>query len=264
MQFNPTDKETSLYEDALYWSGANSNSFPVDPDFTRAANLGLDRVHQLILRSDGRFQFDDENLSTELLDTTLTLTSGTQKYELGAAWLKIARVRVKEANGDWRTLKPVDRRSLSDSQLAASGTPWAYDKLGNFLYLVDTPNYTQANGIEVQYQREPDYFDPTDTTKEPGFASPFHRLISLYAALDYVESNTIPNRADVIRARIGRPPSPETNDPGSGMEMELCNFYASRDADMPVSLSLQHEDFGGSALGDGSGQNDNLPKGFYF
>lgn len=238
----------SLYADALFWSGANSASFPVDPDFTRSANGAMDRVTALIQRADNTWSWNDANLSTELLDASTALVSGTQKYAISTSWLKIARVRVKDANGNWITLQPVDRDELSDSQLAASGTPWAYFKLGGYIYLVGTPNYSSTGGLEVQFQRGADYFVVGDTTKAPGFASQFHRLISLYAALDYVEANTIPNRGDVIRNRI------------NAMEAELQQFYADRDRDDRPSLSLRREDYGVDALG-GGGFSDN-PRGF--
>lgn len=238
MQFNASTN--SLYADALFWSGANSASFPVDPDFTRSANNALDRVIALILRADNTWQFNDNNLSTELLDTSTALVSGTQKYAISTSWLKIARVRVKDASGDWITLQPVDRDQLSDSQLVASGTPWAYFKLGGFIYLVNTPNYASSGGLEVQFQRGADYFVVGDTTKQPGFASQFHRLISLYAALDYVEANDIPKRDAPIRNRI------------NAMEAELQQFYGDRDVDQRPSLALRREDYGASAMGEGT------------
>jgi hypothetical protein len=252
----------SLYADALFWSGANSASFPVDPDFTRSANAALDKVIAAILKCDSTLQFDDTNLGTELLDVSLAVASGTAKYAISAAWLTIGRVRVKDPNGNWITLDPVDRRQLSDTDLAATGTPTTYDKMGNFLYLNPTPDYTGATGsIEVQRQRAMDYFVVADTTKAPGFAAPFHRLISLYAALDYVEANSIPNRGDVIRARIGRLPDITEGDPGAGMLKDLAEFYANRDRDTKASFSLQREDYGSAALSD---QWNSTPRAFDF
>lgn len=239
----------SLYADALFWSGANSASFPVDPDFTRSANNALDRILALILRADNTWEFNDANLSTELLDITTAIVSGTQTYAISTSWLKIKRVRVKDANGNWITLRPIDRDEASDSQLSETGTPYAYFKLGSYIYLVGTPTYSSTGGLEVQFQRGADYFVVGDTTKAPGFASQFHRLISLYAALDYVEANDIPNRDAKIRNRI------------TAMEAELQQHYADRDRDDRPSLALRREDYGGEALGGGLSGS---PRAFYF
>lgn len=259
MQFNTGTN--SLYADALFWSGANATSFPVDPDFTRSANAWLDIVVSWILRADNTQQFDDTNLSTELLDTTTNLVAGTPKYAISSAWLKIGRVRIKDPNGNWVTLEPVDRRQLSDSDISASGTPRRYDKLGNYIYPFPIPNYASTGGMEVQRQRVMDYFVVGDTTKAPGYAPQYHRIISWGAALDYVLANTIPNKAEGLRSMIGEPPDLSTGKPGFGMAKELVEFYADRDRDLKPSLSLEQDDYGGSALGD---TYSSLPKGFIF
>lgn len=254
----------SLYADALWWAGASTGSFPVDPDFTRSANSALDRVVALILRADKTWQWNDNNLSTELIDTSTALVSGTQKYAISVNWLKIARVRAKDSGGNWVTLEKVDRKQLTDSQLAASGTPYAYDLLGGYIYLFNIPNYASTGGLEVQFQRGADYFVVADTTKVPGFASQFHRLISMYAALDYLERNGgAGGRVEALRNRIGRPPNPEAGDTGFGMEAELVSFYSQRESDVPPNLGLQGTDYGASALG-GAGSGDGTPRGFNF
>ena len=119
-------------------------------------------------------------------------------------------------------------------------------KLGNFIYLVSKPNYTQANGVEVQFQRGTDYFVVSDTDTNPGFAARFHRLISLYAALDFTETHDKERRSAKIRKRIGR--VPDGNDPGEGMLKDLVKFYGDRDRDGADSLSLQKQDYGAVAM----------------
>lgn len=248
MQFNASTN--SLYADALFWSGATSTTFPVDPDFTRSANVALDRVVSLILRADNRWEWNDTNLSTELIDVTTNLASGTQKYAISLSWLKIGRVRAKDQNGNWITLRPIQRSQLSDSHLSASGTPYGYFKLGGFLYLVNIPNYASSGGLEVQFQRGADYFVIADTTKTPGVAPQFHRLISLYAALDFTEANELQARSQKIQGRI------------EALERELLEFYSDRDRDGAPSLSVRGEDYGSAAMDDYGPFNSNPPRGF--
>jgi hypothetical protein len=249
MQINNTsDQEHSLYHDALRWARANSTNYPFDPDFVRDANFALDKVTQLILNHDNSWEWDDNN-RTDLPVGTASLVSAQQDYSLPVTHLKVIRVRAKDSAGNWVTLQPISRRSLSDSELSATGVPRYYDKLASSIFLTPTPNYASSGGLEVQFQRPSDYFVVGDTSKEPGFASVFHRLISLYPALDYTEIHSMDAQSAKIRNRIEK------------MEAELVEFYSSRDYDKQHSLSLRKEDYGGHAL---SGTIQDNPKGFNF
>jgi hypothetical protein len=261
-QFNATTN--SLYADALFWSGATSVTFPVDPDFTRSANFALEFLGAIIMKYDSNWEWTDNNSTGELIDATTNLVSGTTKYAINIAWLRIARVRVKDSNGNWVTLDPVDRRQLSDANLASSGTPWGYYKLGAYIYLVGTPNYSSTAGLEIQMQKGADVFVVADTSKVPGIVSPFHRLISLMSALDWTEANEMETRAKMLRNRIGTVPDPQLNDGGSGMLREFCLFYSNRDRDGAPSMTLKSEDYGSGSMGDdyfGGIDGDN-PRGF--
>lgn len=257
MQFNSETNGLDLYSDARYLCGldetSDTTSYPTKA-FTRNANMGLDRVTYLIFKADGQWRYDDSNNSGELLDTSTNLVNGTAKYAIPVTWLKIERVRVKDSGGNWVILNPVDRRQLDDSQLTApAGDPQGYYLIGNYIYLDKAPNYSSSGGLEVQYQRGASYFVYTDTTKTPGFASPFHRLISYYGALDYCQMNYLPERATFIQQRIGTPPDLENRQPGSGMEKELVDFYSRRDGDMKITLAPQREDYGQRGLEPGAG-----------
>lgn len=237
----------SLYADALFWSGATSDTFPIDPDFTRSANFAVQRITAVIQKCDNTWKYNDSNSSTELIDSSTNLTT-TNKYAISLAWLKIGRVRVKDPDGNWITLKKVTREQLTDAQLAEVGTPWAYYKLGKYIYLVGTPNYGATGGLEVQFQAGADLFTVADTTKEPGFAPQFHRLVSLLSALDWTDSNEMTKRSARILEKVGREPDPASGDAGSGMFRELVTFYTERDQDGVKSMSTRKEDYGASAL----------------
>lgn len=225
------DGVNSLYADTLAWSGATSTTYPVDPDFTRNANFALDRVVSLIQKSDTLWEWEDIN-NTDLPLATTALVSGQADYALSVTHLKILRVRIKDASGNWITLKPKNRKRLTDGELAASGTPSTYDLMGNSIILNNIPNYASSGGLEIQFQRGASYFIVGDTTKTPGFAIQFHRLISLYAALDWTEQNEMEKRSRKIRENIAR------------MEAELVEFYSDRTRDEAPSISLRQEDYG--------------------
>lgn len=272
MQFNSESNGLDLYTDARFWLGietgdgggtADTTTYPIKM-FTRNANMGLDICNALALKGDGIWQFDDSNQSGELLDVSTNLASGTQKYALSVTWLRIARIRIKDSAGNWITLVKRDRRQASDAQIAASGTPYAYDIMGGYIYLYNIPNYSSTGGMEVQFQRGPSYFAYTDTTKVPGFVVTFHRLISMMAALDYAEANDMNARAATLREKIGVAPDVSNGIAGSGMLKQFCDHYAQRDEDGVPNIGMRQEDYGQGSLG-GSGlpfsSNDN-PKGW--
>jgi len=266
MQFNGEANNLDLYSDALYWSGADSSQYTIE-EFTRNANFALNDITSLILKSDTSWKWRDNTLSDELLDTTIDIVSGTANYAPLVTWLKIRRIRIKDTNGVLRTLKKVDREDLTDSQLRESGTPRFYYLLGGFIYLVSNPNYNSTNGLEVQFQKGADLFDKDDTTKQPGFASPYHRIVSLKGALDYVEANSIRNRAPQIRARIGVEPDYAEGIKGSGMLKAIVDFYSARDDDEQPRIKLEKDDYGARELGDIGGRTssgNDLPRGFLF
>jgi hypothetical protein len=236
MVWNSETNQDDLVSDITFFTDADTIAYPL-ADRARNANRGLDRVVQLILKSDGHWEWDDTVQSTELLDVSTALVSGTQKYAIGITWLKIGKVRIKDSAGNWISLTPKDRKLLTDAELTASAsTPKYYDRMGNFIYLYPKPNYASTGGLEIQYQRGAAYFVPGDTTKTPGFASHFHRLISLYSALDYCEVNDMEKRASKIQAKIKL------------LEEELVAHYADRSGDDQPAMRVQKEDFGERAL----------------
>ena len=234
-----------LYSDARFWCGianTDTTTYPL-ADFTRNANFALDRVSSLIMK------WDDTN-NTDLPIATTSLVASQQDYGIAVGHLKVLKVRIKDQQGNWVSLDPINRRDLTDSQLTATaGDPKRYDKAGNSLFLYPKPSYASSGGLEVQFQRGASYFATTDTTKTPGFATHFHRLVSLYAALDYCETNDFDKRAAKIRANI------------QTLEAELITHYSSRDLDAKISLKIQNEDYGQIGLSQ-DGRLSSNPDGF--
>lgn len=264
MQFNSESNNLDLYSEAREWAGiengdggasADTTSWPLKR-FARDCNIALDDLHSLIIRADGTWKHDDtNNTGTELLDTS-TSVSSARKVAIPVTWLKISRVRITiTSTGQKIVLKAGDRRTWSTSQLNGdTGTPTEYVLIGNYLYL----DASCTGTLEVQYQKGASYFAYTDTTKTPGFATPFHPLVAWIAALSYCERNDLDNRAAKLRSKIGRPPS--DGDTGLGMKRELVEFYATRQLDDRPTARPQREDYGESALGDSWGGGN--PNGF--
>lgn len=191
----------------------------VDADTTSwtAANLLIDinaayeEVVAQILGFDGNFQFDDSNY-TDFPVGKADLVATQKDYSFDTAHLFIEAVEVMDENGDYYYLKPLDKFSLSepwDEYFSTDGRPEYYDKEGNSLILGPGPatgKVTTSYGLKVHFRRTADVFTSaqvTTGTKQPGFASPCHYLLSYKAALGYAQSYK-KDRVPMIMSNIER------------------------------------------------------------
>lgn len=185
---------SNLLSKIYFLTKTNSTSFPI-ADITVLANNALERVVSLILQSDGRWEFDDTN-QTDLPIATTALVSGQQDYGFETSHIEIERVELKDEEGNWRKLQPLDQADVYDQSLTdflkGGGTPVYYDKLANSIFLYPTPDYAQDASLKVYYSRPPVSFLVTDTTKEPGFNALYHDLIALWVAYEYAFANGLP------------------------------------------------------------------------
>lgn len=188
---------SDIVSKVYFLTSTNANSFPI-ANVTVEANNALDRVTSLIMQSDGRWQWDDEN-QTDLPIATTGIVASQQDYTLAVSHLQITRVELKDASGNWRKLKPIDESDVYDQSLttfpstssgvAVTGAPFWYDKIGNSFFLYPSPNYTQAASLKIWFKRGPSYFTTSDTTKTPGFNSIYHELVPLWVAYNYSIAN---------------------------------------------------------------------------
>lgn len=205
--FNDTSTKLGLIqvcEDEVFgnYGDISSNSDRLY-QFTRLINEAFNRVTSLILQSNGRWQWDDSNYTDFPIGTTnlvTTVGSEQQDYEFAVTHLKILGVEVKDVNGNWINLTPIDQLDLSNSGnsvtdfLRTAGMPMYYDKIGRSVFLYPKPlgtAVTSTAGLKVRFQRPPSYFVYTDTTKVPGFNSLYHELIALIASRNYAMSKTL-------------------------------------------------------------------------
>ena len=241
MQFNPTSPTSgvSIIGDITFWTGASITDYSL-ADRTGNSNLALDTILGLILEADQKWEWDDSN-NTDLPIGTTSLVANQKDYGIsGATYLKITKVLCKDANGTWRTLKPMDKNSPEAKNLNEQtnpGTPTHYDLIGNSIFLGPYPNYASTGGLRIFFQRNVSYFITTDTTKAPGFAQPFHRLVSLYASDDYLSAKgLVGDRLKRIQNKIEK------------MENALLKFYASRNAEDRPRLRFRKENYGENEL----------------
>lgn len=195
------EAESLVFGDNSY--GRISNDANLLATFTRYINEALNRVVSLILTSNGRWQWDDNNNTDFPIGTTnlgVTVGSEQQDYAFDITFLKITRVEVMDNTGAWHLLKPLDQNDLYDQSLTdylkTAGLPGFYDKIANSLFLYPKPlgtAVTATGGLKVWFQRPPSYFSISDTTKVPGFNSMYHRLVALIASRDYAMMKVLSN-----------------------------------------------------------------------
>ena len=175
---------------------ADSTSY-IAADLLRRINAAYEEVVGLILGADGLWQFDDTNYTSFPIATT-TLVAGQKDYTFNSAHLEIEGVSVLKADGIWSKLIPIDDQhqiGVDPAEfLKTDALPIYYDKQGRSLVLYPGPasgDVTLAAGLKVFFKRTADLYTSaqvTTGTKEPGFASPYHVILSYMAALPYAQS----------------------------------------------------------------------------
>jgi len=202
----------------------------------RNCNRWLDRVVSLILQADNRWQWDDTN-QTDLPIATTSLVANQQDYSISTAgFLRILKVECKNSAGNWIALKQIDINQLKGTAMSEyrkiAGTPAEFDLLGESVFLYPKPSYTSSGGLKVYFQRVPDYFAADDTDQEPGFAAPFHRILSYGAALDYAIAKEMQGKIPLLQNEINK------------LEVALIDFYSTRNRDFKQRITLEKGEYG--------------------
>lgn len=215
---------SDIFQEARDLGDADATSYP-DATLLRRVNTANEDVVGSIIRADGTWQFDDTNYTTNPIGTG-TLIDGQSSYTFSDKFLDIENVKVKDTNGNWHLLTPIDQSQTPmalEQYLTTSGMPAYYDKSGNTIKLYPAPasaHVTLASGLKVQFKRTADLFTSGDVstgTKEPGFAIN-HVILAYKAALPYC-ARYKPNSVGFIMAEIKR------------LLAEIIKHYSSREAD---------------------------------
>lgn len=213
--------------------GADSSSYTAASLLIRV-NDAYQEIVTKIRNCDGDWEFDDVNLGTEPI-ANLTMTESTSAVAVGTAYEEIERLEVKDVDGNYHLLSPINLSDIPDAVsefYSTPGLPTYYDKKGAYVYLYPAPTSTEAtlsSGLRVYYKRNSYLFtssDVTTGTKEPGFAAAFHILIAYKAALAFAAIN-VPERVNFLLRRIAE------------KEEDLINFYSRRNKDIRKRISTR-------------------------
>jgi hypothetical protein len=207
-----------LKKDVYFLTNSSSATYP-DEDLIRNINRHYDDVVTLIWDSVGDWSFDDSNANT-LPIATCSLVDGQQQYSLPTIARKIERVEVQDDEGNWVLLKPIDKSQINvalDEYKSTPGLPQEYNLIGENIFLYPPPDaneVTLQDGLKVYISRS---VTPLSASGDsPGFASEFHRILSLGAAQDFCIANELASKEADLRREKER------------LILQLKTFYAQR------------------------------------
>lgn len=193
----------------------------------RNMNIAYREVAQLIWQSDGGWNYDDSN-ALAIPRAYTTLIHNQQDYSLPTSTQRIERIEVLDSNGNYIKLNPLDKQEvttgLSEFMGGNAGLPLYYEMVGRSILLYPTPHsayVTETAGLMIYVQRDITALAVTATTTEPGFAAPFHRILSYAAAIDFVQE---PNQREfLVRQK-------------TQLEQALIRFYSKRPAEVKTKI----------------------------
>jgi len=184
--------ETNLFGDTGF--GQISNNTQRLQLITNYINEGYSRFRNIVVKSDGRWQFDDNNYSDYPFAIT-NLVANQQDYQFAVNFLEIISIEVQNTGGVWYTLNEVSQRDYANDNVSMTqrfivpSQPYAFMRTANSIFLLPAPNFARTGALKVKYQRPPAYYLYTDTTKVPGFAETLHPYLVDYATWKYAMSH---------------------------------------------------------------------------
>jgi hypothetical protein len=208
MVFNDTINKQGLVQDTWFHifgdSLDHSSQYPI-ADITRNINEELYQVGILHWKFSPKWSFMDSN-ETTLNIATANLVNGQTDYALDNNIIHIERVAVKDKDGNWRDLEFIAWNDIPynpEEWAGDPGLPAKYSFRGSSIFLFPAPSsndVTLTEGLKLYLSRLSDEgkFTASDTIKEPGFNSAFHRLLSMKAALDYLIGNDM-NKYNLVK-----------------------------------------------------------------
>jgi len=215
----------NLKADTDFLCGSTSATYP-DTHKIRNFNIAYADVARTIWESDGGWSYDDSN-NTDAPVAYKTLGNASGSYTIPTTAIMIEAAEVMTNGGDWQKLNPLapqDVHIAQEEYMTEAGMPVYYMLQGNTVRLFPPPsvnNVTLASGLAIILSRNVNEIATSATTSEPGFASPFHRILSLAAAIDF--SQDVNQKKFLLEQRYK-------------LEAGLTRFYSKRGAEFKTQM----------------------------
>lgn len=219
-------------------SGSSASSYPLASKVIDINNA-LNNFFIIANTAAGNWKPVDDTNQTDYPVILGDITTDQQDYtfntdENGNQILDIYKVRVKDTDGNWRTLTQINQFDLDDSYLNNdhSGIPERYYITANGIFLVERPNFTQEDSLEVYISRTGSYFTASDTTKKAGIPWVFHEYLALKPSYQYALRKGLSQATSYRIALYGQ-------DGRSGMEKDIRKYYSERNKDFQERISAK-------------------------
>lgn len=216
---------TTLDADTDFLAGSTSANYS-PTNKRRNQNIALQEVAVTIWESDSTWSYDDSN-NTNAPIAYRTIANASASYLIPTTAIRIESIEIKDAAGIWHKMEQIAYEDIFGSPenfLAGAGMPIKAALKGNEIRLFPPPGTgytTMSSGMAVRLSRSATEMAVTATTSEPGFVSAFHRILSLSAAIDFV------NDADVKKQLIFQK---------DRLMKGLTRFYARRNDNVQASI----------------------------
>lgn len=227
VSLNTVTSAPSLIEDIDFLVGTNATTYPL-ADKLRNVNAYNYEVVTEILKAQSNWEFDDTN-ATDFPIATRNLVASQKDYGLPGGFLKLIRVEVKDSAGNFQKLSQFDETQVAQALSefhANDGMPVGYREIGDSIELYPSPSASDTTltaGLKCYYQRSLDEFTNADSSASPGFAAPFHRILSVGAAYEYAVVNQMAIARD-LKLKLEE------------LKANLRQFYSSRNREVRSKL----------------------------
>lgn len=218
-----------IKSDIWFLCGATSGTYYVS-HVARNVNAEYQRLATVIWQSDGTWNFDDQN-NTDEAKASRTLSNASATYTIPTTALRVRQVEVKDGNGDFSVLRPITYEEIGVSPeefMTGGGKPEYYLLDGTQIRLFPAPatNFvTMSSGMVVRLDRAVTPLGASATTTVPGFAAPYHKLLSYAATLEFVRDDK--DRQFFLQQK-------------DRLEKGMMRFYSGRSDDHPNRLRPQN------------------------
>jgi hypothetical protein len=199
MVFNDTTSLSGIIQRCEDYTGIGNGNISGDSvtlkKFTSNVNEGLYEIMLEIIRSQDGFDWDDFNYSDYPIGTAALTLNRDYTLPSSLNFLTIKRLDITWDGTNWYQATPIDSSQMKFGLGNATNedanfelTKPRYDPKANGFWLY--PKATQAQvdvgaQFRIEFTREFNEFESSDTTQEPPIDRPFHDLVAIAGSLKW-------------------------------------------------------------------------------
>lgn len=199
MQFSDTTNKNGIIQRCEDYTGIGDTNISGDSTtlkkFTANVNEGLYEIVLEIMKSQDEFDWDDVNYSDYPIGTASLTTNRDYTLPASLGFLRLKRLDITWDGTTWYQAKPIDSGQMrhplgnadhEDANYALEAP--MYDPKSNGFWLYPRATQAQVDAgakFRIEFEREFNEFDSSDTTQEPPIDRPFHDLVAIAASLKW-------------------------------------------------------------------------------